>query len=172
MDFDIKPETNPETNPEVNPETNPYYQLFIEIGIIDQLVTARFDKAMPYGLTLAQFGVLNHFARHQTPALSDADGRVVRSPAQLARTFQVARATMTSTLQKLSNKGFVTIEPHPTDKRSKCVTLSERGYQARNQAVRRAAPQFADIIAAFSEVDIAAAMPFLQALREWLDQHR
>lgn len=39
------------------------FRVMNEIGIIDQLGTTLFERAMPHGLTLPQFIVLNHFVR-------------------------------------------------------------------------------------------------------------
>ena len=50
----------PSTQPLNDPAT---FQLFNEIGIIQQLVNTRFERALPDGLTASQFGVLNHFVR-------------------------------------------------------------------------------------------------------------
>ena len=74
-----------------------YFQLYNEIGIIDQLASTQFERALPHGLTQAQFSLLNHCVR-----LGDGE-----TPAQLASAFQVTKGTMTSTLQKLTAKGFV-----------------------------------------------------------------
>ena len=75
------------------------FLLLNEIGIISQLSGARLDRLLPHGLTLAQFGVLNHLVR------LDGDW----SPARLAAAFQVTKGTMTSTLQRLASKGFIEI---------------------------------------------------------------
>lgn len=39
------------------------FRVLNEIGIISQLATTAFERAMPQGMTLAQFTVLNHFVR-------------------------------------------------------------------------------------------------------------
>lgn len=139
-----------------------YFRLFNEIGIIDQLATARFESALPHGLTVAQFSVLNHFAR--------LGGE--RSPAALADAFQVARATMTSTLQKLKRKGFIDIKPDPDDGRGKRVSLTPAGRAARGDALKAAGPRFQDIAAALSETEIKRLLPVLTKLRAWLDDNR
>ena len=68
-----------------------YFSLFLEIGIIAQLSGNRFQRVMPFGLTMAQFSLLTHCIR-----LGDG-----WTPARLAAAFQVTRGTMTNTLQKL-----------------------------------------------------------------------
>ncbi len=79
------------------------FAFFTEIGILAQLSQTQFERLMPAGMTLAQFTVLNHCVR-----VSDG-----KSPATLARAFQVTKATMTSTLQRLEQKGSSRSMPTP-----------------------------------------------------------
>lgn len=88
------------------------FEFFNEIGIIDQLAGTMFERALPTGMTRAQFTVLNHFVRL---------GHKERSPAQLASAFQVTRPTMTSTLARMARDGLVAIRDDPTDGRAKLV---------------------------------------------------
>lgn len=152
----------PKSSSKTPSDDNPLFRLLNEISIIDQLVTARFNSALPHKLTPAQFGVLNHFVR--------LGG--VRSPAALADAFQVTRATMTSTLQKLAAKGFIDISPDPNDGRAKYVTLTETGRAARADALKDADPMFHDIADAISPEEITALLPMLETLRIWLDKNR
>ena len=91
-------------------DTHPHQQLFEffnEIGIINQLSSTRFERVLPPGLSLAQFSVLNNFAR--------LGG--TRTPAQLASAFQVTKGAMTNTLKKLAAGGYINITPDPADGR-------------------------------------------------------
>lgn len=139
-----------------------YFQLFNEIGIISQLSSSAFEKALPHGLTAAQFGVLNHCVR-----LGDG-----QTPARLAAAFQVTRGTMTSTLSRLESKGFIRTEPDPKDGRSKRVYLTEAGKTAREDGVAAAAPLFRDVTGALDRAQAEALLQPLQALRKWLDENR
>ena len=65
--------------------------LFGELFMADQLARNRISKALPKGMELSHFSVLNHLA-----GLSDE-----RTPAQLAKAFHVTRGAMTNTLAKL-----------------------------------------------------------------------
>ncbi len=69
------------------------FELFNEIGIIDQLTNNAFNRCMPLGLSVAHFSVVNHLTR-----LGDG-----RTPVSLARAFQVTKPTMTSTLTRLES---------------------------------------------------------------------
>lgn len=139
-----------------------FFQLFLEIGIIDQLASTAFEGVLPFGLTRAQFSVLNHFMR-----LGDR-----KTPAELASAFQVTRGTMTSTLQKLEKKGFVEITPDETDGRSKRILMTSAGREAHRTALITAAPALIQISQALSADDVDRILPTLQKLRLWLDSNR
>lgn len=138
------------------------FLLLNEIGIISQLSSARLERLLPHGLSVAQFGLLNHLVR------LDGDW----SPARLAAAFQVTRGTMTSTLQRLEAKGFISTRANPDDGRAKIVTLTDAGRHARKAALAAAGPGLADLKAALSPADVDALIPGLQKLRIWLDMHR
>lgn len=138
------------------------FRLLNEIGIIAQLSRTMFERLMPAGLTLPQFTVLNHFARL----------RGEKSPADLARAFQVTRGTMTSTLQKLEEKGFVALAPDPADGRGKRVRLTPEGLAARNTAVAALGPRTEELESTLGAPGFEAAMPFLVELRGYLDRAR
>ena len=138
------------------------FLLLNEIGIISQLSGARLDRLLPHGLTLAQFGVLNHLV------WLDGDW----SPARLAAAFQVTKGTMTSTLQRLASKGFIEIRKDPADGRAKIVTLTAAGRDAREAALSAAGPGLGDLEEALSAEEVEAVIPALQKLRIWLDMHR
>ena len=89
------------------------FTFFNEIGIIDQLAQNLLEHALPDGLKMSHFVVLNHFAR-----LGGA-----RSPQDLARAIQVTKGAMTNTLKRLKTRGLVEIQPDPDDGRAKRVTL-------------------------------------------------
>jgi DNA-binding MarR family transcriptional regulator len=138
------------------------FRVMNEIGIIDQLGTTLFERAMPHGLTLPQFIVLNHFVR--------LGG--TRSPVELADAIQVTKATMTSTLQRLEAKGFVSSAPDPDDGRSKRVALTEPGRKARDDSIQAIAHHLAAMEQAIGAADLEAALPVLAKLRVFLDRRR
>jgi DNA-binding MarR family transcriptional regulator len=138
------------------------FRLFNEIGIIEQLARTRFERVMPHDLTLAQFGVLNHFAR--------LGGE--RSLVRLASAFQVTKAAMTNIVGKLAAKRFVKVVPDPEDGRGKKVSLTEKGLAARNAAIAALGPALRELSGALPRAEIEAALPTLTRLRQWLDTHR
>lgn len=136
------------------------FTFFNEIGIIAQLARNRFERALPDGLRLAQFSVLNHMAR-----LGDG-----RSPLALARAFQVTKGAMTNTLRRLEARGLIRVVPDAADGRGKRVLLTEKGRRVREACIAGAFPAFARF-APRAEA-MAAALPFLQSLRAELDAAR
>ena len=139
----------------------PSFQLFTELGIITQLATTRFERALPEGLTVSQFGVLNHFVR--------LGGSY--SPSDLARAFQVSQGAMTNTLGKLTTKRLVRTRANPEDGRGKMVSITRRGRAVRERSIEAAIEAMRDVDA-FVQEDLAQLLPRLHRLRSYLDDHR
>ena len=129
--------------------------LFSEIFMVDQLARARLTKALPKGMEISHFSVLNHLAHVQEE----------RSPAQLARTFNVTRGAMTNTLSKLEIAGHVHIRPDWDDARRKFVAISPAGMQARDVAIAAITPVIGEVVDAIGVDKARAALPVLRELR-------
>jgi DNA-binding MarR family transcriptional regulator len=143
-------------------EDSVHFRLFNEIGIIAQLSSALFERVMPDGMTLAQFSVLNHFVR--------LGG--VKSPRDLARAFQVTKATMTSTLQRLEAKGLVSVSPDPSDGRGKRVEITDAGRAMRERCIAALGPEIAKVELMLPQKQALDLLPALGQLRERLDKSR
>ena len=143
----------------------PLFQVLNEIGIIAQLSRTMLERALPDGLKVAHFSVLNHFVRLEG-TLGPA-----RSPAQLARAFQVTKAAMTNTLQRLESRGLVEITPDAHDGRAKVVHITPAGVAMRQQALETISREYAPLAGAIGEVP-GAILPFLRDLRARLDSAR
>ena len=139
-----------------------YFQLFNEIGIIDQLARAMFEARLPEGILVSHFAILNHLVRVR-------DGQ---TPLALARAFQTPKTTITHTVSVLVRHGFVELRPNPKDGRSKCVFISEEGRAFRDQAIAALAPDLAEIAAIFPPKKIEPLIEGLEALRVWMDVRR
>ena len=133
--------------------------LFSEIFMADQLARSRLTRALPKGMEISHFSVLNHLAR------SNAE----RSPAQLAKTFHLTRGAMTNTLARLERAGHVHIRPDWDDARRKCVSISPAGRAACDAALAAVAPIVADVVDAIGAENVRAALPVLRAVRVRLD---
>jgi DNA-binding MarR family transcriptional regulator len=133
--------------------------LFSELLMTDQLARARLSKALPKGMELSHFSVLNQLARVGE-----------RSPAQLARTFHVTRGAMTNTLAKLEAAGHVHIRPDWDDARRKIVTISPAGRDAWATALAGIGSLLGDVSVDLGAERIRAVLPVLRALRGKLEQ--
>jgi len=139
------------------------FQLFTEIGIIDQLGSAAFERALPAGLTRAQFGVLHHLSRRARPS---------QSPGTIAAAMQVSRATMTSTLSRLARRGLVAIGDDPADGRAKQVRLTAAGEKMRQASIAAVTPLLPLVGAALDLAEQERLLALLRQLREVLDKSR
>jgi DNA-binding MarR family transcriptional regulator len=129
--------------------------LFGELFMADQLARNRVSKALPKGMELSHFSVLNHLARLQEE----------RTPAQLARAFHVTRGAMTNTLAKLEWAGHIHIRPDWDDARQKFVAISPAGRAARDAAVQSVAPLIAEVVRALGADRVRAVIPVLREMR-------
>ncbi len=129
--------------------------LFSEMLTADQLVRARLSRALPKGMELSHFIVLNYLA--QTP--------VERSPAELARTFHLTRGAMTNTLAKLEWAGHIHVRPDWDDARRKRVSIGPSGIAAREAALAAIRPIMAQAVREIGEARTRAAIPVLREIR-------
>ncbi|KIC50881.1 MarR family transcriptional regulator [Tateyamaria sp. ANG-S1] len=139
-----------------------FFEVFNEIGIIEQLSRAILEARLPHGLIAPHFGVLNHLTRV-------GDGR---TPMEIARAFQVPKTTMTHTLKGLEQHGLVEMRPNPDDGRSKRVWLTDKGREVRAGTIAALGPEFAKLAEDFDIARLVEIRPVLTELREYLDAAR
>lgn len=129
--------------------------LFSEILTVDQLARNNVAKALPKGMELSHFSVLNHLARTQEE----------KTPAQLAQIFHLTRGAMTNTLRKLEVSGYVHIRPDWDDARRKMVTISPTGRAARDAAMAAIAPIIANAVQKVGNERVRAILPVMREIR-------
>lgn len=127
--------------------------------MIEQLARGLLGKVLPRGMELSHFAVLNHLAH-----LNEE-----RTPAQLARAFNVTRGAMTNTLSKLEWAGHVHIRPDWDDARRKFVSVSPAGRQARDDALAVLSPVMVEAVRAIGDGRARTALPILRDLRAALE---
>lgn len=132
--------------------------IFSEVLAIDQRLRARLSKALPKGMELSQFSVLNYLATVQGE----------RTPAQISDALHVSRGAMTNTLAKLEKRGDVNISPDWNDARRKLVSLSESGRLLRDMAIKSAAPVL-EQAGQLNEDDARKLLAMLRQLRNGLE---
>lgn len=133
--------------------------LFSEVFITDQLARDLIGKALPKGMQISHFSVLNLLAHLN----------VERSPAELAEAFHITRGAMTNTLTRLEWAGHVHIRPDWDDARRKFVAISPAGRAARDAALAAFMPRIADVVRDVGAEKVRAALPVLRALRKQLE---
>ena len=143
-------------------KTELVFTFFNEINIIAQLSSNAFDRALPIGLSRSQFSVLNWFVRVDS----------VATPGRLSTAFMVTKGAMTNTLKKLQDKGLIDVKPDESSGRQKIVTMTARGRQVRDQALQEAGPMMMEYVEHFSLDGLRKQLPFLQELRQYLDEKR
>ena len=141
---------------------SPHYHLMKEIGILEQLGRTRLERLLPDGLTVSQFGLLDHLAR--------LGG--TWSPVRLAAAFQVTKGAMTNTIGKLAAQDYIQVEPDPKDQRGKQVKLTDKGMAVRNDCQLKMEPLFDMFSEAITPDELELILPILARLRQYLDTHR
>lgn len=131
-----------------------------ELFMADQLARARLTKALPKGMEISHFSVLNYLARSGTE----------KSPADLARAFHLTRGAMTNTLGRLEAAGYVHIFGDWNDARRKRVSISPAGRRARDVALQAIEPIVAEVVEAIGPEKVRTALPVLREMRVRFDQ--
>lgn len=131
-------------------------QLLREVGIVQRFLDARMNTTLPANLPRGQFDILNHLVH---AARSD------ETPSDLARLFMVSRPAMTQALQRLEDKGFVSLEPTSDDARARHVRLSAAGKRAHANAVDAVARDLDRIARRFKRADLVGLLESLRQFR-------
>ena len=79
---------------------------------------------------------------------------------------------MSHTLAALSERAFVRIEPHATDRRSKLVYLTPQGRRFHRKAIASLDPLFDALQNGLDLDSVIAVLPALRAVRVFLDDNR
>ena len=141
---------------EKNPSTESLAaSLFAEVLIADQLSRNLISKALPRGMQISHFSVLNLLAHVNEE----------RTPAQLAEAFHVTRGAMTNTLSRLEWAGHIHIRPDWDDARRKFVSISPSGRTARDAAIAAFMPLIGDVVRDIGAERVRTALPVLRELR-------
>ena len=133
--------------------------LLSEIATIEQLARNKLDNALPKDLNISSFSVLNHFS----------GSRAEKTPLQLARSFHVTKGAMTNTLNKLEKQGYIHVRPDWNDARKKCVSISQSGIDARNNAMKSIKPILDEIIQKTNHMTKKSLLGDLRNFREAIE---
>ena len=136
--------------------------LLSEIATIEQLARNKLDNALPKDLNISSFSVLNHFS----------GSRAEKTPLQLARSFHVTKGAMTNTLNKLEKQGYIHVRPDWNDARKKCVSISQSGIDARNNAMKSIKPILDKIIQKTNHMTKKSLLGDLRNFREAIENDK
>jgi DNA-binding MarR family transcriptional regulator len=126
----------------------------------DQLARNRLSRALPKGMELSHFSVLNHLARTNEE----------KTPAQLARIFHVTRGAMTNTLNRLEWAGHIHVRPDWDDARRKLIAISPSGRRAREAAIAAIAPILSETVREIGADRVRQALPVIREMRLRLER--
>ena len=141
---------------------NNVYRFFTEVGIIQQLISTKLESMLPGRMSATQFGILGHLSRRP-------DGE---TPLQLSSAFQVPKTSMTHMLGVLQKHELVTIEPHPSDGRSKVARATPKGQQFLGTCMGKMGQELAPVLSQLTHRPFNDALPHLVKIREALDVER
>ena len=136
--------------------------LLSEIATIEQLARNKLDNALPRDLNISSFSVLNHFS----------GSKAEKTPLQLARSFHVTKGAMTNTLNKLEKQGYIHVRPDWNDARKKCVSISQSGIDARNNAIKSIKPILDEIIQKTDHMTKKSLLGDLRNFREAIENDK
>lgn len=115
------------------PKTVPYettlhvrdHCLCLHVQRAARALARRFDEALkPVGLNNGQFSMMMALNRPEPPAMG-----------QVAHVLSMDRTTLTAKLKPLERRGLVKIAPDENDRRSRRVSLTEKGMETLARAV-------------------------------------
>ena len=133
--------------------------LFSEVLASEQLMRGRLSRALPKGMELSHFVMLDYLSRQNRE----------RSPAELARTFNLTKGALTNTLGKLEKYGYIHIRPDWDDARKKLVLISDSGGRVRDESVLAITPVLENVMSKMDKNRLRDGLRFLRELREALD---
>ncbi len=130
--------------------------IFSEVLAIDQRLRTRLSKALPKGLELSHFSVLNHLFATTTEC----------TPASLATSLHVSRGAISNTLTRLEKNGYIHIRGDWDDARKKYITLSAAGKLAREMAIKAVDPVFNEFTDSKQPEQLKEILSSLRSLRQ------
>lgn len=141
------------------PTDHDAFKVMVEIDMIAKQAERIFDGMLPPGMTRAQFGVLNRLARLGAR----------ETITEMARAFGVSQPTMSSTVRKLLDKGFVSTDCDPADARRKVVVLHPSGAAFRAGITAELQPLFTESEGQIDGLDWRVLLQQISVLRAALE---
>ena len=141
-------------------EEHPEVQVFDEISLIEHGVRVAISKSLPVGVTYPQYEVLNLIARRGADL----------TPAEIADALKMTPGAITNTLQRLEATQLIAVETCAVDRRKKRVRMTAHGVEAYNRSMAAIRPKTEKLREGFTLEEFRDALPFLRALRIWMNE--
>jgi len=135
-------------------------KLIDELATVDQLVQVHLRRALPAGMEMSHFLVVDFLETTDRNA----------TPAELARIFRVTKGAMTNTLNRLSRAGFIFVGPDYEDGRRKLVRISDAGRAACERAREALHPIYSRIHDDVGGEEVETTLNLLRRVRTVLDK--
>jgi len=141
------------------PQDRPDMRVFSTITAIDHLMRLSISRRLPPAMPYAHFELLRLFAR-------EGDGQ---TPAELARAMMMTKGAITNILQRMEAEGHITVLADVSDGRKKRVRVTRGGLELYGRISKSLRSNTQLLRSAFTEAEFRGAMPFLTALRVFLE---
>ena len=138
-------------------------RLLSYMNVIQNHVSAQFVRVVPHRLSMAQFSILHYFSSRRD-ACETIQG--------LAHMFGLSKASVGESVEKLAKKKFVSVRVNEEDKRSKLVSITEKGLEAYGDALAALRPLLKDMRDGVGEETFQQAGEPLLPLRDWLRENK
>ncbi|MFZ0850908.1 MAG: MarR family transcriptional regulator [Hyphomicrobiaceae bacterium] len=112
------------------------------------------QRAREHGMTRAQWGVLARLERDEGMMQTE-----------MAEALEIQPISLVRLVDRLCEQGLVERRPHPTDRRANCLYLSDKGRARLAQMVPLGREISGNVLAAFSESDVAELLSKLLSLK-------
>lgn len=141
-----------------------YVKFGTSIGIATQLYSTRMEQRLSeFGLTGAQFSILNHLARRMP------DGQGITA---IAAAVEVRQPAVSKVVAKFEALGWVSFHAAQGDARAKTVRLTQSGGAHLRDVQKSLLPDYTAMLEGWSDEDIAQLTALLFRLTGWLDANR
>jgi DNA-binding MarR family transcriptional regulator len=84
----------------------------------------------------------------------------------------VTKGAITNTLQRMQASGLLDVCADAHDGRKKRITVTRKGAACHTEMLRMVRPHLDQLRGGFTDAEFETALPFLRALRVWLDENR
>jgi len=136
------------------------FEFYKACGNVHAQLTQRAEASLPHRLSMAQFGVLDALRDSLSP----------QTPLALAHCFSLTKGAITNLLKQLEKKGFIELQTHPGDGRSKLVSLSAAGNAAHRASLLALWQMTSQVLDEFPQFEIENVLPSIKRLQGWLQK--